>query len=308
MLDLLLAVDDPQQWHAHNLSLHPSHYSFLKHLGGAATIAYIQSLPACLYYNTNVVLHGRTVKYGVIGTEALHDDLTGWSMLYASGRLHKPVRVLTADAAVARSQHRNLHSAVTLSALLSPTARLHERDLFVLLTSLSYTGDVRMGIAEDPLKIARIVQGSYAQFRQLYRTVMDETEWMQREGEEEEEDKEEQGAAEQNTEGKRKSHAVVWRVKDSEVDRRRMVESLPSHLQETLRLHERRQRGGGAGSAGGGQAWDSGLSVVEQQHRLRQAVASIVHRSSSAQSLKGLLTAGVRKSVYYGWRKLAKAW
>ena len=37
---------------------------------------------------------GRVVraKYGVIGTADLVDDLRNWTALFASGRMHKPVR------------------------------------------------------------------------------------------------------------------------------------------------------------------------------------------------------------------------
>jgi translocator assembly and maintenance protein 41 len=42
------------------------------------------------------------------------------------------------------------------------------QDLFRRLASLSYLGDVRMGLAEDSSKVERIVAGSCDAFKQLY--------------------------------------------------------------------------------------------------------------------------------------------
>ena len=53
MLDLVLAVDDPQQWHEENLVLNWSHYSFLRQFG-PKVITRIQSYSAGVYYNTLV--------------------------------------------------------------------------------------------------------------------------------------------------------------------------------------------------------------------------------------------------------------
>jgi hypothetical protein len=42
------------------------------------------------------------------------------------------------------------------------------QDLFKRITSLSYLGDVRMGLAEDSRKVERIVAGSYSHFKDTY--------------------------------------------------------------------------------------------------------------------------------------------
>lgn len=42
------------------------------------------------------------------------------------------------------------------------------QDVFKRITSLSYLGDVRMGLAEDSKKVERIVAGSYSHFRDTY--------------------------------------------------------------------------------------------------------------------------------------------
>lgn len=48
------------------------------------------------------------------------------------------------------------------------------QDLFKRITSLSYLGDVRMGLAEDSRKVERIVAGSYTHFREAYLPLLQE--------------------------------------------------------------------------------------------------------------------------------------
>ena len=53
MLDMVFAVDEPNEWHQENLQKNWGHYSFLRYLG-ASTITRVQRYPAGLYYNTLV--------------------------------------------------------------------------------------------------------------------------------------------------------------------------------------------------------------------------------------------------------------
>ena len=293
MLDLLLVVDDVLAFHTENLARHPSHYSFLQHFGGAHTITSINTLPAYLYYNTNVSMlsdqPSQLVKYGVISTERVTDDLTRWTTLYTAGRMHKPVRILQSSPSLTPPLTANLSSALTVACFLSPTAELSDVELYTLLTSLSYMGDVRMGIAEDPAKIVRIVTGSYLHFQHLYTDHIARCEWLQ-----------------PNTTNPSSSGGGLrsYRISAGEADRRRMVDALPSHLYDTLSAAA---VGSGSGGGGGGRWWE-GVGVGEQQARMRAGLASIVRTSSWQQSMKGVLTAGVRKGLWYGLRKVAKRW
>ncbi|KAL8212429.1 UNVERIFIED_CONTAM: Phosphatidate cytidylyltransferase, mitochondrial [Gekko kuhli] len=92
MLDFVFAVDDSVSWHKRNLSKNRSHYSFLKYFG-AKRINNVQNYGAGIYYNTLVPSNGRVIKYGVISTDMLIEDLLRWKTLYVAGRLHKPVAV-----------------------------------------------------------------------------------------------------------------------------------------------------------------------------------------------------------------------
>lgn len=88
-----------QQWHTTNMSINPDHYSASKLLGSQFVAAVQENIGGALWYNTNVPMStrkwsARPMKYGIISTKALKDDLINWRYLYAAGRLHKPVCVL----------------------------------------------------------------------------------------------------------------------------------------------------------------------------------------------------------------------
>lgn len=89
-----------------------------------------------------------TIKYGVISTAKLVEDLSDWTTLYVSGRLHKPVQFLVdpsgqSEAVMRCALQKNLLHALRVSALLLPE-RFDEAQLFSTIAGLSYTGDVRM--------------------------------------------------------------------------------------------------------------------------------------------------------------------
>lgn len=118
LLDLIFAVDDPRAWHAANLGANPSHYSGVsRHLLGPEGVEWVaRNVGAAVHFNTLVRLEGAggsgsgafansnnnsdeddtlRVKYGVVGTSDLVEDLLTWRHLYIAGRLHKPVAPLT---------------------------------------------------------------------------------------------------------------------------------------------------------------------------------------------------------------------
>lgn len=116
-----------------------------------------------------VTFQRRVIKYGVVQADRLQVDLETWADLYISGRLHKPVLELPraagpaaagAHAALLAAQQENLQFALAAALLRVRGGRFSWADLLRELVGISYTGDVRMGLAEDPRKIDRIVQGS----------------------------------------------------------------------------------------------------------------------------------------------------
>ena len=168
MTDLVFCTDDQEAWHRENLRRHPAHYSSLSLGGPRAVVAVQERFGAGVYYNTLVHVHGRLIKYGVVRTSMLCDDLLRWHSLYLSGRMHKPVRMLVPPPAdLAAAARINLHGALAAALLLLP-ARFDETALFSTICGLSYAGDVRMGVGESYGKVGHIVSGKLEPLRQLY--------------------------------------------------------------------------------------------------------------------------------------------
>ncbi|NXV51411.1 TAM41 protein, partial [Uria aalge] len=172
MLDFVFAVDDSVTWHMMNLLKNRNHYSFLK-VFGPKQISSVQSYGAGIYYNTLVPCNGRMIKYGVISTDTLIDDLLHWKTLYVAGRLQKPVKILTQNenSKLQAALVSNLKSAVTAAFLMLPES-FSEEDLYMQIAGLSYSGDFRMVIGEDRSKVQNIVKPNVPHFQKLYSNIL----------------------------------------------------------------------------------------------------------------------------------------
>nr|XP_020728223.1 phosphatidate cytidylyltransferase, mitochondrial isoform X2 [Odocoileus virginianus texanus] len=188
VLDFVFAVDDPVAWHSENLKKNWSHYSLLKVLGPRIITAVQNNYGAGVYYNTLIACDGRLIKYGVISTSVLIEDLLNWNNLYIAGRLQKPVRrlplnvllfqvkivAMNEDVALRSALDQNLKSAVTAAFLMLPES-FSEEDLFTEIAGLSYSGDFRMVVGEDKAKVLNIVKPNMAHFRDLYGRILQES-------------------------------------------------------------------------------------------------------------------------------------
>lgn len=133
----------------------------------------------------------RPLKYGVISTSRLIHDCLHWDSLYIAGRLHKPILSLhptigvnaypandkLADA-VKANRKRAVQEALSRLHRNNPTNRLTTPftldTLLTKIVSLSYAGDIRIGLAEDPLKVAKIVDGARQYLREMYAGIVEE--------------------------------------------------------------------------------------------------------------------------------------
>lgn len=311
MVDFIFAVADPIAWHAANLRANAPHYSALGWLGPRAT-ARVQCsrFGAGVYFNTLVphttsfppgrraaesghaassglleAPEERLIKYGVISVDRLRVDLLEWETLYVSGRLHKPVRVLVRSASLEPALQSNLRSAVAAGLLLLP-ARFTERELFTAIATLSYAGDVRMGLAEHPRKVERIVAGSERRFRELYASPL----------------------ASAAPDVVARGPAAEWSQGADAATTTTRLRALPARVRARVLTAIAPPSRGAATHADLG-ALEAAVARAPReslQAALRACLSETVRSTSAAQSLKGLLTAGAAKSAVYLARKLGK--
>ncbi|CDJ39031.1 hypothetical protein, conserved [Eimeria tenella] len=186
MADMLLLVPQKQllQWHRENLERRVEHYApffkYLSRFGGpqaaaefAVRLTKASGVP--VLFNCRVPLdpNGTELcKYGVLPTEAFIEDLKFWVHFYFAGRMQKPVHLCWNDTAKGQAEveealHINRLNALRLALLLLPEkVTLHS--LLVEIVSLSYIGDFRVLVAEDPNKVQAIVRGQAKELCAIY--------------------------------------------------------------------------------------------------------------------------------------------
>eukprot|EP00899_Mesostigma_viride_P005991 jgi/Mesvir1/15393/Mv06580-RA.1 len=299
MMDYILATPDPAEWHAQNIDVNRHHYSSLAALGGRAVSYVADNVGVGVHFNTLVPWRDQQlIKYGVVSTEKLLGDLHHWESLYISGRLHKPVMLLTvpADDGPGTLRHglaANLQSALTTALLLLPE-KFTEEELFASISSLSYMGDVRMAIAEDRHKVRRIVHNNLPRFQHTYQAPIDiaaTRQWVQR--------------LAPSGQGGSLAQDV------SPAAREQQLMALPSSLQRAImgamQSHLPGHLSGGKAGTGTDAAMAALAGVSDRESLVKEGLAALVRASSRRQAVAGLFSAGLRKSIMYAGRKMMKA-
>ncbi|KAB7495708.1 Phosphatidate cytidylyltransferase, mitochondrial [Armadillidium nasatum] len=278
MIDFVLAVEDPLEWHSRNLDKNPSHYSMLKYVGPKYISMVQNSFGAKVYYNTLIPTQN------VISTEDLVSDLLDWDTLYIAGRLHKPVSIVYIDnknEELKNALKINLYSALRTALLILPET-FTEQQLYTTIAGLSYSGDFRMQIGEDQNKVQNIVLGQMEEFRQLYLPLLRDL----------------------------KDFVIVDYTKatgQQDISASTKLFHL-SMLPKMLQLEIAKE-------------WIRNGRIQDLEDVVRAAaldpdtndlifkgVTNIVQKSSFSQSAKGILTAGIIKSIIYSVSKLKKMW
>lgn len=280
MLDFVFAVDDPVSWHTMNLMQNRSHYSFLKYLGPKQISKVQNKYGAGVYYNTLVPCEGKVIKYGVVSTDTLIEDLLYWKTLYIAGRLHKPVKILVQkeNKQLRTALNTNLKSAVIAAFLMLPES-FSEEELYLQIAGLSYSGDFRMIIGEDKSKVMNIVKPNIGHFQKLYSGILQEC----------------PQAVYKPTLGK-------VEVDKSPEGQFLQLMNLPKTLQQQITAFvDQPGRNRDVEEVLLQVALDPDCGIVVQQ-----AIFGIVKSFSLTQSTKGIFTAGVKKTISYSAKKLYK--
>ena len=281
MIDLIFVVDDSYRWHQKNIRQNRSHYSFLKYFGAKQIANFQEKYGAAVYFNTKVQCAGREIKYGVISTKQLITDLLDWNTLYLSGRMHKPIRILIepTKTELCSAMQINLENAIHAALLLLPET-FSEEELYQQIAALSYDGDFRMKFGEDKNKITNIVKPNITYFRKLYENILlkeEHVKWSKSQG--------------------------VLEQYPNHVSQFHHLNLLPKTVQSNLLscMHRRPGKYPDLEEIIRQLAFDSNCADY-----VRQSLSEIVKGSSVSQSLKGVFTAGIVKTVLYSSRKVQK--
>lgn len=266
LLDFIIAVDDPEGWHRENMEKNPDDYSRYVRWFGPRIAAKIQEMGAGIFYNPYASLTDskgeKEIKYGVISTKRLIQDLFEWDKLYTAGRLHKGVEVVDASPRVRAAIRENRKFALEVALVLLGD-EFTEEELYQTITGISYTGDVRMGIGENPDKVKNIVATNMAEFREMYMEMVEQHAYVE-------------GNLQQ---GFRQEF-------DPERIEYLSTEGLPSGIRNDFE--------------------GDILDADTLRGYVRLSIRRIVKQSSTVQTLKGFLTAGLRKSGRYIASKVSK--
>lgn len=277
MVDLIVCVDDELQFHGENLELNPGDYSFMRYFG-KSFIANYQDYAAGVYFNTLIPIDDTcTIKYGVIRTSNLCDDLCHWTHLYVAGRLQKPVETLIAptNPKILTGLEENLDMSLRLALLLLPE-KFSYFDLFHEIANISYYGDFRMVFGEQPDKVRNIVEPQLGAFLRLYAPHMQKLKHCLNVPDY-------QNVVDQQLE--QSKEAAVYAEH---------LAAMPSNYRDAMDEED-------------GVAIIDTLRVINNNDfQLRGAIRNINFGNSIRQSAKNILTAGFVKSARYSARKVMK--
>ena len=141
MLDLILVVENLDEFHTLNMQRNPTDYHFIarKFIGPEKLDEYQKSIGNHIWwhpYIKNAIPSNKSqeLKYGIIEYDHFKDDMVNWSDLYVAGRLHKPVKKLFRDKnyqeKIENLIHNNRMQALN-TALLTLPESFTERELYL---------------------------------------------------------------------------------------------------------------------------------------------------------------------------------
>lgn len=172
-IDLIIIVDDLKKWHKKNMKMNQNDYSISSRLFFHYVSNKLLRSGGKICYMTYIPFGGREYKIGTIQKNDFLDDLDNWNSFYIAGRMQKPILVVLSDDEINERIEKNRKFAVMATKLINDEKNISERDFYISLAGLSYIGDTRMGIAENPDKVKNIVDGSFEFYHDTYGNMLE---------------------------------------------------------------------------------------------------------------------------------------
>ena len=171
-LDLILIVDDVKKWHLENIKLNPNDYSFIGRMYFKLTRREKLVGETGVTYLSNILYKGNEFKYGIVDINFLKEALHTWNSFYMTGRFQKTILEIKSTDEIRELILENRRSAIIVSLLMTDD-EITMKNLLVELCNLSYAGDTRMKVAENPRKVLNIVEGSYQEYLKMYQSIVE---------------------------------------------------------------------------------------------------------------------------------------
>ena len=167
-IDLILVVNNLRNWHTANMKLNKTDYSFIgKNFFTNAKIEKLKGSTGITYLS-NIEEDGNVFKYGTIELSDLCKHLYEWDSFYLPGRFQKTIYPIIENDTLSNLVDKNREYALLLSSYLQKHNIVSKKEILTTLCGLSYMGDTRMKLAENPRKVLNIVEGSYDKFIKMY--------------------------------------------------------------------------------------------------------------------------------------------
>lgn len=242
-IDLILIVNDMKLWHKENIKKNPKDYSFIgRNFFLNSSLDEIKGITG-ITYQSNIEYKGHLFKYGIIEYGDFVRHMQTWDSFYVPGRFQKPILTIKSNNFIDELILQNRRNACKVGLLCLNNKDL--KDLYLTICNLSYSGDTRMKVAENPKKVDNIVGASYDKFNEMYNF----NDLYQKNGE---------------------------RI-EYEID----IDELPSSLEKYIKDDRTKEK------------------VMEY-------LSDLNRKESSLQTMKGIKTNGIVKSLRYGLAKVLK--
>ena len=171
-IDIIFVVDDLKDWHLQNVDKNKDDYPMLGRVFlNRSSIKDLKGRNNITYYS-QIYENGYRFKYGVVEETDFLSSLINWDKFFIAGRFQKPTLRIVGSDKEEEAIKRNKEQALLVAALLSPSL-ISRKNFFRNLCSLSYTGTLRMYVAENPNKVNNIVNGNYEMLNQIYNLDVD---------------------------------------------------------------------------------------------------------------------------------------